>query len=107
MHTIKHILIPLLTTLAAAAVIIALLVVLETTGWADSFRTAQSEAAVVTTPTEDADRSVLSSVLNAIDAFLKVVLFMGIPGFITYRILQRHRNRQRRARLQIRTSAES
>jgi phosphotransferase system glucose/maltose/N-acetylglucosamine-specific IIC component len=107
MHTIKQILTPLLTILAAASVIIALLVALETTGWADSFRTTQPEAAVATAPAEDTDRSVLSSVLNAIDAFLKVVLFMGIPGFITYRIIQRHRNRQRRTRLQIRPSAES
>ena len=88
MKTINRVIHPVLIILLAAAIMIFGLTLLDNTEWADSFRgeshTQPADRATVSKETE----SLVDGIFRSVDAFLKVVLFMGIPALLTLRILR-------------------
>lgn len=90
MHKHNPYVIPVASIFLASALIIFGVSLLGNTDWAHQLRVNHS-------PVEFRDQAEMPFVIQFIDAFLKVVLFMGIPAFLTLGIL---RIRNRGARLQ-------
>jgi hypothetical protein len=79
----------MLSVLVASAVIIVAILPLGNTDWADSFRGAPSVEAENAPVVGEGEETPLIGIVRAVDAFLKVVLFMGIPALITLGVLRR------------------
>ncbi len=88
MNALKRILTPVLIILLAAAIMIFGLTLLDNTEWADSFRGGPPAQSVERTMDSEENESLADGMIRSVDAFLKVVLFMGIPALLTLRILQ-------------------
>lgn len=97
MNTIKRVISPVLIILLAAAIMILGLTLLGDTEWADSFRGESSAQSVDRTVVNDASESLVSGIIRSVDAFLKVVLFMGIPALVTLGILRIISRKQKNA----------
>ncbi len=88
MNTLKRAISPVLIILLAAAIMIFGLTLLDDTEWADGFRGEPHTQSVDTAVVSEGSESLVSGIIRSVDAFLKVVLFMGIPAFFTLRILR-------------------
>ena len=88
MNTLKQVLTPVLIILLAAAIMIFGLTLLDNTEWADSFRGGPPAQSVERTMDSEENESLADGMIRSVDAFLKVVLFMGIPALLTLRILR-------------------
>jgi hypothetical protein len=88
MNTIKRVIPPVLIILLAAAIMVLGLTLLGNTEWADSFRGEPPAQSVDRAVVDERSESLITGIIRSIDAFLKVVLFMGIPAFFTLRILR-------------------
>jgi hypothetical protein len=81
MKNLRRYVLPTLGIFLAGVVIILGVSILGNTDWADSLRANPSGDGL-----EGGTQT--NAVLRWIDAFLKVVLFMGLPAFFTARILR-------------------
>lgn len=88
MNTLKRVISPVLIILLAAAIMIFGLTLLDDTNWADGFRGEPSAQSVERTMYSEENESLADGIIRSVDAFLKVVLFMGIPAFLTLRVLR-------------------
>jgi hypothetical protein len=88
MNTLKRVISPALIILLAAAIMIFGLTLLDDTEWADSFRGEPSAHSVDRAVVSEGSESLVNGIIRSVDAFLKVVLFMGIPAFLTLRVLR-------------------
>jgi hypothetical protein len=88
MNTLKQAVPPVLIILLAAAIMIFGLTLLDDTEWADSFRGEPSAQSVDRAVVSNESESLVNGIIRSVDAFLKVVLFMGIPAFFTLRVLR-------------------
>lgn len=89
MSKAKQLFIPMLGVLVASAVIIMAILPLGNTGWADSFRGVPSIEAENAPVVGEGEEAPLQGIVRTVDAFLKVILFMGIPALITLGVLRR------------------
>ena len=88
MNTLKQVSLPVLVILLAAAIMIFGLTLLDNTEWADGFRDDPSAQSVDRAVDSNESESLTAGVIRSVDAFLKVVLLMGVPAFFTLRILR-------------------
>ena len=88
MNTLKQVLTPVLIILLAAAIMIFGLTLLDNTEWADSFRGGPPAQSIDRATVSEESESLVDGIFRSVDAFLKVVLFMGIPALLTLRILR-------------------
>jgi hypothetical protein len=88
MNTLKRVTPPVLIILLAAAILIFGLTLLDNTEWADGLRGEPPAQSVDRAAVSNESESLTDGIIRSVDAFLKVVLFMGIPGFLTLRIVR-------------------
>lgn len=88
MKTIKRVTPPVLIILLAAAIMIFGLTLLDDTEWADGFRGEPHIQPADRATVSEESESLVDGIFRSVDAFLKVVLFMGIPAFLTLRVLR-------------------
>ncbi len=81
MKNVRHYALPTLSIVLAGMLIVLGVSLLGNTAWADGLRAAPSLSGLE-------DGTPTNAILRWIDAFLKVVLFMSIPAFLTTRILR-------------------
>ena len=88
MKTIERVIFPVLIILSMAAVMILGLTLLDDTNWADGFRGEPHTQSAGEAMVGEESESLVDGILRSVDAFLKVVLFMGIPALFTLRIVR-------------------
>lgn len=88
----RQILIPILCILLASSVIVLGFVIVSDTAWANGLREAVS-AEYAPPARQQHEETTFETVLRIIDAFLKVVLIMGIPALLTDRTARMRRRK--------------
>jgi hypothetical protein len=92
----KEILIPILIIVVVAGVLFLAFLPLQNSTWAEDIRSRPSHGGSSDALIEDTDASLVADIIRIVDGLLKVVLFMGIPGWITWRILKRNARRSQK-----------